>query len=818
MSTIDIRRYEPTIEISRRTINIDVNRSGVPGAGASVLTPLVEAAELAAALAAASAASASASVIAMQLAVAGSAPYADVAAGLAGTSVGDTFWVDNGDGTATIYVHETGPVATEISTFIMNIKAGPSATLVGGNILNVATLIASTSLFDGFVPEGTSIRTREEGYSYVVASPSASDYHLTTAGGLKLYVLPNPDGSWSAAAFGVSPDVTDNVTYFESMRDALIARDRTAHYTIKWPVGVLKTSRNRLFDGLLRYTLEASGSILQNTSISDQLSAFMPIGPREGIFRVSGRAETGILYFTGHRFDSADAGDNSITMTTSGEAALYDAGDNVLLMGFATQRVGYSPNFRFFEYKRVSSVVGDVITFDHDLTESYDEDWPDFNYSDGGTSGSITLGTQYVGKPRIINLSGRAQGDGTEYWWPEFVHIKDLRLRKNPTAVTTNRLAIPGRHVILENTGWEDGSTDTSIDARENELAEWIGVLCPEGGEPDKLVGNMIIRGGSFGNNPDNGYALLAGVGIKNILMDGARVGGRISLNPRDGLIINGGRYSSVHRSNVPTQGPFMPAFFGGSNLIVNGPTIAKLSDQSIYATTTTRLTNTYTITNVDAVNGEVDIPWTATTNPDNFLRFFTPGKTVWLASDPRIRGKIENMVDSGSGYVSLSFSSGNLGPSIQAGLVVVGSVLEFYFVDNVVINGKPLYSMTTLQNPPVGQLRWEEMTYDSPWVINGVQLTDTGMGTASDTVDIPCDMIAGNSYMLVYDMTRVSGSVLIRASGEGTNLASLNATATNTAIQLDVLSTSDTIASLQIKSSAFSGSFTPRSITPYTP
>lgn len=42
--------------------------------------------------------------------------------------------------------------------------------------------------------EGTEIATIREGYSYLVASPGASDQDLTTAGGAKLYVLPSEDG------------------------------------------------------------------------------------------------------------------------------------------------------------------------------------------------------------------------------------------------------------------------------------------------------------------------------------------------------------------------------------------------------------------------------------------------------------------------------------------------------------------------------------------------------------------------------------------------------------------------------------------------
>lgn len=64
-------------------------------------------------------------------AITGVGEFANTAAGLAGTAVGDTFWVDNLNGTATSYLHETGPVATELTVFILDIIAAGAAALIG---------------------------------------------------------------------------------------------------------------------------------------------------------------------------------------------------------------------------------------------------------------------------------------------------------------------------------------------------------------------------------------------------------------------------------------------------------------------------------------------------------------------------------------------------------------------------------------------------------------------------------------------------------------------------------------------------------------
>ena len=70
---------------------------------------------------------------------------------------------------------------------------------------NVAALLADTSMTYSAVTAGDIIRTRSEGFSYQVAASGASDQHVTTAGGVKLYVLPLGNGTLDIAQFGASP-------------------------------------------------------------------------------------------------------------------------------------------------------------------------------------------------------------------------------------------------------------------------------------------------------------------------------------------------------------------------------------------------------------------------------------------------------------------------------------------------------------------------------------------------------------------------------------------------------------------------------------
>lgn len=71
------------------------------------------------------------SAAAAALAAAGVDSYADTSAGLAGTSLGETFWVNQGDGTGKTYRHDAGPVATEIGTFIKDVTDTGAASNIG---------------------------------------------------------------------------------------------------------------------------------------------------------------------------------------------------------------------------------------------------------------------------------------------------------------------------------------------------------------------------------------------------------------------------------------------------------------------------------------------------------------------------------------------------------------------------------------------------------------------------------------------------------------------------------------------------------------
>lgn len=73
------------------------------------------------------------------------------------------------------------------------------------------------------IAAGSTIRTLTEGFAYEVAESTATDHHLTTAGGIKLYVLP-VYGMLNVRAFGAVGDgVTNDAPAIQAAIDAVTA-------------------------------------------------------------------------------------------------------------------------------------------------------------------------------------------------------------------------------------------------------------------------------------------------------------------------------------------------------------------------------------------------------------------------------------------------------------------------------------------------------------------------------------------------------------------------------------------------------------------
>ncbi|MFV0625200.1 SGNH/GDSL hydrolase family protein [Sphingomonas sp. ac-8] len=174
------------------------------------------------------------------------------AAGEAGSVVDQLFAVDDGTGSL-VYYKRTAAGSQEISRAVTPVSLGSNESGRGLDLIgrpSVAGLLASTA-----PARGAGSLWHADAHVYVEADASATDSHVTTAGGVKLYVQPGPRG-YDARAFGARDDWdgaagTNNFAVFEKM-----ARLRPV-------VIVLPRSRN----GTGVYMLDGTTAIADATGI-----------------------------------------------------------------------------------------------------------------------------------------------------------------------------------------------------------------------------------------------------------------------------------------------------------------------------------------------------------------------------------------------------------------------------------------------------------------------------------------------------------------------------------------------------------------------
>ena len=85
---------------------------------------------------------------------------------------------------------------------------------------DVAALLADTGLV---ATTGSVVRTRAEGFAYVVAASAATDQHVTTAGGVKLYALSVDPRAFGAVADGTTNDGTALTRALAAATDRVIS-------------------------------------------------------------------------------------------------------------------------------------------------------------------------------------------------------------------------------------------------------------------------------------------------------------------------------------------------------------------------------------------------------------------------------------------------------------------------------------------------------------------------------------------------------------------------------------------------------------------
>ena len=289
------------------------------------------------------------------------------------------------------------------------------AALYDGPWLDTVTaLLADTTLTytagtGGSVTAGDIVRTRAEGFGYEVADSAAVDHHVTTAGGVKLYVLPS-NGEFSAASFG--NDVAKIGGSGDKFVDLRQTRDAVGNFlTITEPGTALRNSEIDMnFTGLggsgHAVVVLSNDVTLRDLTITDLGNDVSAAGT--GVIAFT--SDTSTLYRV-RALDYSVTGDIG-SVDTNG-ALLEDVFYGRLRGGYAENIVSYAHELK---HNARWNILSDLITVNSGFALGYGQsevgiDGADFNVAYGWVGERVDVGL-IVGEG-AYNLFGLQLTDGT---------------------------------------------------------------------------------------------------------------------------------------------------------------------------------------------------------------------------------------------------------------------------------------------------------------------------------------------------------------------------------------------------------------------
>lgn len=224
---------------------------------------------------------------------------------------------------------------------------------------DVAALLADTVLgYTGstqIVTAGDVIETRTEGFAYTVAASGATDEHVTTAGGVKLFVQSNADGHKNVKAFGVKGDsdgASGNGT--DDTAALQLAADSNSH--IVMPSGIYRVTGSIVFPGDMRIDFEDGAKIYADSGTYSQNYVLVA---------------SGSIVQIGDLGSPAVKGEASISFAAAPDLKFDDT-----LLIYNPSDDSFSANrsyYRAGEFCQVDGVSGTTVSLQAPLYASYNE-------------------------------------------------------------------------------------------------------------------------------------------------------------------------------------------------------------------------------------------------------------------------------------------------------------------------------------------------------------------------------------------------------------------------------------------------------------
>ncbi len=169
------------------------------------------------------------------------------------------------------------------------------------------------------------------------------------------------------------------------------------------------------------------------------------------------------------RFQTVAAGSSAVTLVTIGDASRFTAGNWAMVAGIDMQGFGFPANPGIFEYRKVLSIVGGVITFTAPLQNAYKSTWPIYN----------------AGSPFSQDLGGPGTLYALDPSWDTEVEYRNLIF--DPTGQmyavgrsvtftnvdTPNGALIPTQNSVWTMTGGDVSASNVEVD-KTVETINWI--------------------------------------------------------------------------------------------------------------------------------------------------------------------------------------------------------------------------------------------------------------------------------------------------------------------------------------------------------
>ncbi|MGR3494741.1 hypothetical protein [Citreimonas sp.] len=374
---------------------------------------------------------------------------------------------------------------------------------------------ASLSYTDAASPvaEGDTLAVTGQGYTYKVLAAGDPLFDLQTVGGVRVAVVMPLEG-YAFDSFGAIGDgVADDQAAFEAMARRARRESTTSRKTVvNFRPGATYTYTDPFWaTNIAGLVLNGNGCRFRNDA-PQHMAANKTFMQHHGMSQQAA-AKDGFLCVTSAKIATTRPGSQTVTCLVPAEAAAFVVGEWIMLGSFDQQMNGAPPNYRYFEYHKITAVdtTTGVITFGTRLKYQHRED---FHYASSYTNGD--------GRAHIYKIE-------QTYRW-DIDHIyNDIELIRGPHA-TRGSWYLVGRRVTLNrckagrflSTSLGQGALNQC-----EHTGEW-GAL-----EVDKVSSYLEINGGSVAR-------LSMCTGLEALkLSGGIRIHDGFDISPRRLLIEN---------------------------------------------------------------------------------------------------------------------------------------------------------------------------------------------------------------------------------------------------------------------------------------